>query len=223
MLSLKNITKDYPGVKALDNVSISFKKGEVHALVGENGAGKSTFIKIISGAVRPTSGTIVYEGKEYSYLEPSKAIDLGIAVVYQELIQFEAMSVADNVFMGLKQDNGKIMVNDKERCEKTKELLKKFDCDIPPTTLVRDLSIANRQIVELAKAMVKKAKVVIMDEPTAAITVSEQEKLYKLVHKLKEEGVTIIYISHRLEELYEICDRVSVLRDGQYITTKDLR
>jgi len=148
---------------------------------------------------------------------------LGIAVVYQELIQFEAMSVADNIFMGLKQDNGKIMVNDKERCEKTKELLKKFDCDIPPTTLVRDLSIANRQIVELAKAMVKKAKVVIMDEPTAAITVSEQEKLYKLVHKLKEEGVTIIYISHRLEELYEICDRVSVLRDGQYITTKDLR
>lgn len=132
------------------------------------------------------------------------------------------MSVADNIFMGQKNDNEKTMINDKERCKKAKELLKKFDCDIPPTELIRNLSIANRQIVELAKAMVKKAKVVIMDEPTAAITVSEQEKLYKLVRKLKEEGVTIIYISHRLEELYEICDRVSVLRDGQYIATKDL-
>lgn len=223
VLSLKNITKDYPGVKALDNVSISFEKGEVHALVGENGAGKSTFIKIISGALRPTSGTIIYEGKEYSYLEPSKAINMGIAVVYQELIQFEAMTVADNIFMGLKQDNDQFVINDKERCEKTKELLSKFDCEIPPTSLIRDLSIANRQIVELAKAMVKKAKVVIMDEPTAAITVSEQEKLYKLVRKLKEEGVTIIYISHRLEELFEICDRVSVLRDGQYITTMSLQ
>jgi ribose transport system ATP-binding protein len=223
VLSLKNITKDYPGVKALDNVSISFEEGEVHAIVGENGAGKSTFIKIISGAIRPTSGTIIYEGKEYSYLEPAKAINMGIAVVYQELIQFEAMTVADNLFMGLKQGRDQLVINDKERCEKTKELLKKFDCEIPPTTLIRDLSIANRQIVELAKAMVKKAKVVIMDEPTAAITVSEQEKLYKLVRKLKEEGVTIIYISHRLEELFEICDRVSVLRDGKYITTMKLQ
>ncbi len=148
---------------------------------------------------------------------------MGIAVVYQELIQFEAMTVADNIFMGLKQDNDQFVIKDKERCEKTKELLSKFDCEIPPNTLIRDLSIANRQIVELAKAMVKKAKVVIMDEPTAAITVSEQEKLYKLVRKLKEEGVTIIYISHRLEELFEICDRVSVLRDGQYITTMSLQ
>jgi len=223
ILALKNITKDYPGVKALDNVSISFEKGEVHALVGENGAGKSTFIKIISGAIRPTSGTIVYEGKEYSYLEPSKAINMGIAVVYQELIQFESMTVADNIFMGLKQSGERVLVNDKERCEKAVELLKKFDCEISPTTLVRNLSIANRQIVELAKAMVKNAKVVIMDEPTAAITVSEQEKLYKLVRRLKEDGVTVIYISHRLEELFEICDRVSVLRDGKYIATKNIQ
>jgi ribose transport system ATP-binding protein len=222
VLALKNITKDYPGVKALDNVSISFKKGEVHALIGENGAGKSTFIKTISGAIKPTSGSIIYEGKEYPYLEPKQAIDMGIAVVYQELIQFEAMSVADNIFLGVKEAETGLILNEKERCEKTKKLLQEFDCEIAPTTKIRKLSIANRQIIELAKAMVKKAKVIIMDEPTAAITVSEQKKLYRLVRKLKEDGVTIIYISHRLEELFEICDRVSVLRDGQYITTLDM-
>lgn len=218
---MKNITKEYPGVRALSDVSISFEKGEVHALVGENGAGKSTFIKSITGAIRPTSGTIVYEGKEYSHLEPNQAIELGIAAVYQELIQFEAMSIADNIFMSEKSDEG-IVLNDKQRCQKAAELLKIFDCDLDPRTLIRDVSIANRQIIELAKATVKKAKVVIMDEPTAAITVAEQEKLYKLVHKLKEDGVTVIYISHRLEELFEICDRVSILRDGQYVKTVDI-
>lgn len=219
VLALKNITKDYPGVKALDDVSISLKKGEVHALIGENGAGKSTFIKTISGAIKPTSGTIVYAGKEYPYLEPKQAIDMGIAVVYQELIQFEALSVADNIFMGVESESKGIVVNEKERCEKAKKLLAKFDCDVNPATLIRELSIANRQIVELAKAMVRNAKIVIMDEPTAAITVSEQEKLYQVVKQLKTDGVTVIYISHRLEELFEICDRVSVLRDGQYVTT----
>lgn len=218
VLALKNITKKYPGVTALDNVSISFEKGEVHALVGENGAGKSTFIKSISGAIRPTSGTIVFEGKEYPYMEPAKAIDMGIAVVYQELVQFEAMSIADNIFMSVKDEKG-IVLNDKARHEKTRELLKAFDCNLDPGTLIRNLSIAERQIVELVKATVKNAKVVIMDEPTAAITVQEQENLFRLVHRLKAEGVTIIYISHRLDELFEICDRVSVLRDGQYVTT----
>lgn len=215
---MKNITKEYPGVKALKDVSISFEKGEVHALVGENGAGKSTFIKSITGAIKPTSGTIVYEGREYSHLEPHQAIEMGIAAVYQELIQFEAMSVADNIFMGVKPEEG-FVLDDRERCRKAAEILKIFDCNLDPQTLIRDLSIANRQIIELAKATVKNAKVIIMDEPTAAITVAEQEKLYKLVRKLKEDGITVIYISHRLEELFEICDRVSILRDGQYVKT----
>ena len=221
ILSLKNISKEYPGVKALDNVSISFEKGEVHALVGENGAGKSTFIKTISGAIQPTSGTIEYEGRTYERMQPSQAIDMGIAVVYQELIQFEAMSVADNIFMGVKDESG-LILNDKERQRRATELLKEFDCQVSPTALIRELSIANRQIIELAKAMVKKAKVIIMDEPTAAITVSEQEKLFELVDRLKANGVTVIYISHRLDELFRICDRVSILRDGQYVATKHI-
>lgn len=154
-------------------------------------------------------------------MEPAEAINLGIAVVYQELIQFEAMSIADNIFMGVKDENG-ILLNDKQREAKSAELLKAFDCHLDPSKKIRELSIAERQIVELAKATVKKAKVVIMDEPTAAITVQEQENLFKLVHKLKADGVTIIYISHRLEELFEICDRVSVLRDGQYVTTLNI-
>lgn len=151
-----------------------------------------------------------------------QAIDLGIAVVYQELVQFEAMSVADNIFMGMKDEEG-FVLNDKQRIEKSRELLKVFDCHVDPSTLIRDLSIANRQIVELAKAMVKNAKVVVMDEPTAAITMAEQEKLYNVVLQLKEKGVTVIYISHRLDELFIICDRVSVLRDGQYITTCNIK
>ena len=219
---MKNISKEYPGVKALQDVSISFEQGEVHALVGENGAGKSTFIKSISGAIRPTSGTIEFEGRSYPYMEPAKAIEMGIAVVYQELIQFEAMSVADNIFMGVKEYQG-LVLNDRAREKKAAELLAEFDCHVSPSARIRELSIANRQIVELTKAMVRNAKVIIMDEPTAAITVSEQESLFKLVDKLKANKVTVIYISHRLDELFRICDRVSILRDGQYVTTKDIK
>lgn len=218
VLELKHITKQYPGVTALDDVSISFKKGEVHALIGENGAGKSTFIKTIAGAIQPTSGEICIDGNTYKHLTPAQALDLGVAVVYQELIQFETMTVMDNLFMDMKDVKG-VMVNDRARAKKTRELLDRFNCPVSPKSLIRELSIANRQIIEIMKAVVKNAKIVIMDEPTAAITVEEQQHLFEIVRELKSNGVTIIYISHRLEELFEICDRVSVLRDGQFVTT----
>ena len=221
VLELKHITKEYPGVTALDDVSISFKEGEVHALIGENGAGKSTFIKTIAGAIEPTSGEICIGQNTYSRLTPSQALELGVAVVYQELIQFEAMTVMDNLFMDMKDVKG-LFVNDKARAQRTRELLDRFNCPVSPKTPIRELSIANRQIIEIIKAVVKNAKIVIMDEPTAAITVEEQQHLFEIVRELKSNGVTVIYISHRLEELFEICDRVSVLRDGQYITTVDI-
>ena len=221
VLELKHITKQYPGVTALDDVSISFKKGEVHALIGENGAGKSTFIKTIAGAIQPTSGEIVINGKTYEHLTPAQALDLGVAVVYQELIQFEAMNVMDNLFMDMKDTKG-LFVDDAARYKKTRELLDRFNCPVSPKALIRELSIANRQIIEIIKAVVKNAQIVIMDEPTAAITVEEQQHLFEIVKELKANEVTVIYISHRLEELFEICDRVSVLRDGQYITTIDI-
>lgn len=220
VLSLKNISKTYPGVKALDDVSISFHEGEVHAIIGENGAGKSTFIKVISGAIRPDSGTIAIGGNEYAHLDPAEALRLGIAAVYQELIQLDAMTVADNIFLGMGRENRNPFVNDRIMQMKTTELLARFHCHVPPASLIRELSVANRQIVELSKAFAKNAKIIIMDEPTAAITVEEQQNLFKIVRQLKGHGVTIIYISHRLEELFEICDRVTVLRDGQYVATK---
>lgn len=149
VLQLQGITKEFPGVKALNKMKFDLRRGSIHALIGENGAGKSTFIKTLSGAIRPTSGTIEIDGKSYDYLEPRQAIDLGIAVVYQELIQFEAMSVADNIFMGVADGASGVVLNDQQRQAKAAELLKTFDCDFDPRTLIRELSIANRQIVEL--------------------------------------------------------------------------
>lgn len=220
LLELHQITKKYPGVTALDHVSLSFKKGEVHAIVGENGAGKSTLIKSISGAIKPTSGEIIIDGKSYHHISPLQAIDLGISVVYQELIQFPFMSVMDNIFMNTNEKG--FFVNDAERAKAAKELLAKFRCNVSPKATLMTLSIANCQIIEITKAMVRNARILILDEPTAAITVEEQRRLFEIIRELKQQGVTIIYISHRLEELFEICDRVTVLRDGQYIDTKSI-
>ena len=221
LLELHHITKRYPGVVALDNVSISFNEGEVHALVGENGAGKSTFIKTISGAVTPDEGEIVFDGETYAHLTPQKALELGISVVYQEMVQFEAMSVADNLFMTDGSDTG-FFVDEAERCKRAETLLARFQCHVSPRAKIRDLSMANRQIVEICKAMLRNARVLILDEPTASITVEEQRRLFDVIRELKAQGVTMIYISHRLEELFEICDRVSILRDGKYVDTLDI-
>lgn len=218
VLSLKNITKTYPGVKALNSFSFDLKKGEIHALLGENGAGKSTLIKTISGAITPDNGTIIFnEQKKYKKLNPSLAKKEGVEVIYQEFNLVEALSAAENIFLGDKY--GKL-VNYKLMEDKAKEIFEQFKIDIDPTTLVRELPTAQQQIVEVAKAVSKNARILIMDEPTASLSVSEVNYLFEIIRELKKNGVTIIFISHIIDEVFEISDRVTVMRDGNYIDTK---
>lgn len=222
VLELKNITKTYPGVVALNDVSIGFKPGEIHALLGENGAGKSTLIKAISGAIVPDSGQIIVDGKQYAQLTPHISRSLGIGAIYQEFNLVPYLSAAENIFLGNPIRNG-IQINMKEMVNRSKELFKSLNIDLNPLTPVKELTVAYQQIVEIAKAVSQNVKVLIMDEPSAPLTNNEVVAMFELVKRLKERGVTIIYISHRLEELFEISDRVTVMRDGQYIDTKNTR
>ncbi len=219
VLSLENITKKYPGVLALDNVSMSFLEGEVHALLGENGAGKSTLIKAVAGAIDIDSGIIHINGQEYHKMTPSLSRSLGIEVIYQEFNLVPALSVAENIFLGEKNENS-FLYSAKEIEKKAIKVLDQFGVNINPRSMVQDLSIAEQQIVEIAKAVSKNVKILIMDEPSAPLSVSEVVLMFKIIDQLKQKGVTIIYISHRLEEVFQVSDRVSVMRDGCYITTK---
>lgn len=218
ILSLKNITKTYPGVIAINDLSLDFKKGEVHALMGENGAGKSTLIKIISGAIQSDSGSITIENNIYSEMTPKISRAHGIEVIYQEFNLIDELSAAENICLGEK--TGKLVNFDAMR-KKVIEIFKQFDIDIDPDALVRNLPSAQQQIVEIAKAISKNVKVLIMDEPTAPLTVREVDKLYDIIAALKKKGVTIIYISHRLEEIFMVSDRVTIMRDGAYVDTKN--
>jgi len=221
ILSVKDIVKEYPGVRAIDELSFGVEEGEIHALVGENGAGKSTLIKVLSGAIRPTSGTIVINGKEFAHMTPKQAKEQGIEVIYQEFNLVPGISAAENVFLGEKTDKG-IFVNIKDREQRARELFEQMQVNIAVSKPVRNLSPACQQIVEIAKAISRDVKILIMDEPTAPLTVGEVETLFKIVKDLKKRGVTIIYISHRLEELFEIADRVTVMRDGAYVGTENI-
>ena len=222
ILRVKDICKYYPGVKALDGVNFEVKRGEVHAICGENGAGKSTFIKILTGANEPTSGTIEFNGKEYAKLTPKQSMELGISVIYQEFSLIPYLSVAENIFYGREIKKG--IIRDIAAMEKqAKELCKEMGVDIDVRKRVCDLGIAYQQIVEILKAVSKKSEFIIMDEPTAPLTVKETAVFFKIIQKLKQDHVTIIFISHRLEEVFEICDRVSVFCDGKYIVSKDVQ
>ena len=221
-LELRNITKTYPGVVALDKVSLGLKKGEIHALVGENGAGKSTLIKVISGAIAPDEGKIVVEGKEYERMTPALSKSLGIEVIYQEFNLIPNLSIAENMFMG-DFIGGKMTVDFKEMEEKAAQVFEMMKIPMNPKTLVKDLSVAYMQMVEIAKAIVKNVKILIMDEPTAPLTEDEVDILLELVEKLRKDGVTIIYVSHRMEEIYRISDRLSIFRDGQWIATHNTK
>lgn len=218
VLSLKNITKTYPGVVALDDVSIDFREGEVHCLVGENGAGKSTFIKTVSGAIEPDSGSISIHGNTYNAMIPHLSRSLGIEVIYQEFNLAEHMSVAENVFLG--QENKKNgMVDFAKIHAETKKVFDRMQVHVDPKAIVSSLSVSYMQFVEIAKSISKNAKILIMDEPTAPLTEDDVDKLLDIVQILKQQGVTVIYISHRLQEIFRIGDRFTVLRDGRKIVT----
>lgn len=213
-----DISKRFPGVVALKNVSFGVEKGEVHALVGENGAGKSTLIKVLGGIYMRDSGQIKLRGKPVEIGSPRKAIELGISIIHQELMLVPEMSIAQNLFLG--RSALKFGVLDTKKMNAvTREILDRFEIDIDPRTLMRRLGIAMQQMVEIAKAVSLNSEILIMDEPTATLTTQETEQLFALISRLSKQGVSIIYISHRLEEIFRIADRTTVLRDGSTVET----
>lgn len=218
-LEMRNITKHFGGVKALTDVSLQVAPQEIHALIGENGAGKSTLMKILSGAYKKDSGEILLDGKPVTINNPKEAKDLGIAIIYQEFMLAPDLTVAENIYID-QLAAGKTVINWKELRQKAKEQLSRlgFD-DISPTAKVGNLSVAYQQVVEICKNLTRNAKVLVLDEPTAVLTFSEIKKLFDIIRKLREDGVSIIYISHRLEELFELSDHITVLKDGGYVGT----
>ncbi|MTI59048.1 MAG: sugar ABC transporter ATP-binding protein [Firmicutes bacterium] len=219
LVKMKDIDKSFPGVKALDNCQFELLTGEVHALVGENGAGKSTLMKILTGVHNKDKGKIFYKEKEVEINTPGTAQDLGISIIYQEFNLMPHLTVAENVFIGREPRKGSFILDKKEINKRTRELLEMLNIELDPETKVMDLTVARQQMVEIVKALSYNSEVLIMDEPTAALTDSEIEELFLIIKKLRDDGVGIIYISHRLEELKEISDRITVMRDGCYIDT----
>jgi ribose transport system ATP-binding protein len=217
-LEMRGITKRFPGVLALDNVSLSVRKGEVHALLGENGAGKSTLMKILSGAYRMDEGEILFDGKPVEIHSSHDAQALNISTIYQELNLTEQLTVAENIFMGRQPTKGPFMVDWKGMFSKAQTILDDLGVDISAQALVRDLGVAHKQMVELAKSLSINSRVLIMDEPTAPLTSREIKTLFDTIRMLRSRGVSIIYISHRLEEVMEVCDRATIMRDGRNVT-----
>ena len=222
LLRANQISKSYDGVRALRDVSFELRRGEVHALVGENGAGKSTLIKIITGATRPDHGKIFLGNQLLQEHSPRAARELGVAAIYQQPALFPALSVAENIALGLEEQDFWSRVNWRARHERARQLLERVGAAIRPEAEAGALSMPEQQLVEIARAIGADARVLIMDEPTASLSECETENLYKVVRQLREQGVGIIYISHRLEELTKIADRVTVLRDGQLIETRSM-
>jgi ABC-type sugar transport system ATPase subunit len=220
---MENITKTFGGnVKALENVSFSAKRGEVHALLGENGAGKSTLMKILSGAYKQDSGKIIIDDAEVFFHNTREATHGGIGIVFQELNLVSTLTAVENAFLGRLETNKFGKVEWKKLREKFLQFMSSIDFKIDPDAPVSELSIADKQMVEIAKALLLKSKILIMDEPTATLTTEEIKKLFVIIQDLKKSGVTIIYISHKLEEVFQICDRVTVLRDGHCISTQEV-
>ncbi|MCY4446812.1 MAG: sugar ABC transporter ATP-binding protein [Rhodobacteraceae bacterium] len=223
MIKLENITKEFPGVKSLNNVSFEAVAGEIHALAGENGAGKSTLIKTIAGAYIPEEGTIFFDGQERNWDSPREAKDAGIHIIYQELMLFAELSVAENIFVGATPPTKHRIIDYKSMYLKANEILNKLGHHLDSRKLVKDLSIADQQMVEIAKALVGETKLLVLDEPTAVISGREAEILFERIISLRDQGVCVIYISHRLEEIFSLANRVTVLKDGEYVATNPIK
>ncbi len=218
LLELKGVSKTFPGVKALDDVHFQLKAGQVHALMGENGAGKSTFIKVITGVHKPDCGEMYIDGKKVDFTNPREATVMGIAAIYQHVTCYPDLSVAENIFVGHEVISPKLKkMNWKEMREQAAQYLKQLGTDIDPKTTMGNLSVAQQQIVEIAKALSINARIIIMDEPTAALSKRESEELYRITLQLRDEGKGIIFISHRFEDMYRVAGQVTVLRDSKYI------
>ena len=217
IVELENICKSFPGVKALDNVHFHLKAGEVMALLGENGAGKSTLMKVLSGVHNKDSGTMKIFGQEIDNMNPKRAQELGVAIIHQELNMCQHLTVAENMFLGRERRKG-LKLSQKEMNAEAARVLKSLDIELDPTTMVGSLQVSKQQMVEIAKALSTNARILIMDEPTSALTSKEIDELFRIIRQLRAEGKGIVYISHRLEELQHIVDRVTIMRDGHYIT-----
>ena len=219
ILTMKDIDKSFPGVHALDHVNFEVKRGEVHALMGENGAGKSTLMKVLTGIYQKDSGSIVYKGQETEFHNTREAQDAGVVIVHQELNMVGDLTVAQNIFIGREPKKG-FTIDDKKMIEDSKKLFQDLNIEINPKEKMKNLTVGKQQMCEIAKAISYHSKVIVLDEPTSSLTAPEVEKLFKMMRQLKAQGISLIYISHKMDEIFEICDEISVLRDGSLVMTK---
>src|SRR5215208_133378 len=222
MLEVRRVTKRFPGVLALDDVSFELRPGEVHALVGENGAGKSTLIKVITGVYAPDEGQVLFNGEGVSFAEPRESQAAGISTIYQEINLIPLLSVAQNVFLGREPRNSLGLIDKASMNREAAEILERYGIQADVTAPLRSLGLGVQQMVAIARTISVDARAVIMDEPTSSLEAREVETLFGVIRQLREEEVGVIYVSHRLDELYEICDRVTVLRDGRVAHTGEL-
>ena len=222
-LSMQGMTKQYGVVTVLENVDFRVRPGEVHGLVGENGAGKSTLLKMLSGVISATRGKILLDGKEVQITDPLSARNLGIAMIHQELQNVPELTVFQNMFLGRPRRKHGVFVDKAREIEEVREVLKRLDPSIDPRSKIGDLKVSQQQIVEIARALLEKARVIAMDEPTSSLTPQEFERLAVLIRDLAAEGVSIIYVSHKMDELFKVCDRATILRDGHYIDCVDMQ
>ena len=221
LLEMDGIEKSFPGVKALRNGRLSLRRGEVLALMGENGAGKSTLIKVLAGAHAPDAGTIRIDGRDIVFANPQDAKRAGVSVIYQEFNLVPAMSARENIFLGRERARAGFISQAAERKEAL-ELFERMDIHLDPEVLCKDLSVAHQQCVEIARALAQDARIIVMDEPTAALSGRETQKLFAIIDDLRRQGVGIVYVSHRMDEIFALADRVTVMRDGEHVDTRPI-